>query len=152
MTADKRNNISNFVRREGKTKIVKKLLTASVAVEEGSLVYPDPGNAGQITKADATAGNFFGVIKETIATTDDNFASTKMVAVEVPIEQWVEWDFTVWSGTFTAADVDKYADLVDEKSVAVDTTTKKSVYITKFLTSTRGRCIIPLMLAQAVTS
>lgn len=150
--ADKRNNVSNFVRRAGKTKIVLKKLTASIAVEEWSLVYPDPGNAWQITKADATAGNFFWVIKQTIATTDDDYASTKMVAVEVPIESWVEWDFTVWSGTFTAADIDKYADLVNEKSVAVDTTSKKSVYITKYLTSTRGRCIIPLMLAQAVTS
>lgn len=150
--ADKRNNVSNFTSKVWKTKIVYKTLTASIAVEEGSLVYPDPGNAGQVTKADSTAGNFFGVIRQTIASTDDDYTSTKQVAVEVPTEQGVEWDFTVWAGTFTSADVDKYADLNDEKSVAVDTSTKKQVYITKYISATKGRCTFALMSGLPVTS
>ena len=136
------NNTQNFVKAKGKTKFVKVLMTASVAAEEGSLMYPDPSNAGQYTVADATAGNFFGVIRQTIATTDDDYASTKLVSVEIPVENNVEWFFTVGSGTFTAADVGKIVDLADEKSLAVDSTSKLVARITQYISSTRGKCVI----------
>jgi len=53
---DSVNNVQNFERAKGVTEIVEVLFSASVAVEEGSLVYPNPSAAGQYTKADATAG------------------------------------------------------------------------------------------------
>lgn len=153
---DKVNHNENFVRVKGKTKMVEKIFTASVAAEEWSLVYPDPSNPWQVTIADATAGNAFGVIRQTIASTDTDYASTKTVQVEVPAEPWVEWEFTVWSGTFTAADVDKYCDLVDGVSVAVDTQSKNVIYITGYISSTRWKCILagnlPSWIALAATS
>jgi len=50
------NNTGNFVRVRGKTEIIEVLFSASVAAEEGALVYPNPSAAGQYTVADATAG------------------------------------------------------------------------------------------------
>lgn len=138
---DKINNTQNFVRVKGQTRMDTVILSASVAVEEGSILYPDPANAGQYTKADSTAGDNFVVIRETIATTDSNYASTKAVIVEVPAENNVEWEFTVGSGTFTAADVAKYADLSSEKAVAVDTSVKKQVFIKSYASATKGTCI-----------
>jgi len=139
---DSVNNVQNFERAKGVTEIVEVLFSASVAVEEGSLVYPNPSAAGQYTKADATAGWNFGVIRQTIASTDDDYASTKTVKVEVPRENNVEWFFTVWSGTFTQADEGKLVDLADEKSVAVDGTTAPTFWITKYISATRWKGIL----------
>ena len=139
---DKVNDVSNFVRAKGKTEIIEVLFSASVAAEEGSLVYPNPSAAGQFTKADATAGNAFGVIRQTIASTDSDYASTKLVKVEVPRENNVEWYFTVGAGTFTQADEWKLCDLNSEKDVAVDTQSKLVIYISKYISSTRGKCIL----------
>lgn len=138
---DKTNSVKYFTRYAGKTKMGEVTLTASVAAVDGSILYPDPSNAGQYTIADSTAGGNFVVIRETIASTDANYASTKRVAVEIATEANVEWNFLVGSGTFTAADVGKYCDLVDEKSVAVDTQSKNVIFITGVTSSTQGRCV-----------
>jgi len=39
------NHNENFVRVKGKTQIIDVLFSASVAAEEGSIVYPNPGAA-----------------------------------------------------------------------------------------------------------
>ena len=139
---DKVNNVQNFERAKGKTEVIQVLFSASVAVEEGSLVYPNPAAAGQYTKADATAGWNFGVIRQTIAATDSNYASTKTVSIEVPRDNNVEFYFTVWAGTFTQADEGKYVDLNNEKTIAVDTSAKKVFFITKYVSATRGKGIL----------
>ncbi len=150
------NNTRYFTRSKGETKMITGTFTASVACAEGAIVYPDPGNAGQWTKADSTAGTSFGVLRQTIAATDSDYASTKTVQIEVPAEPGVEWNFLVGSGTFTAADVNKYVDLVDEISVAVDTTSKLSIYISGYVSATRGLCIfagnVPAGLALPATT
>jgi hypothetical protein len=139
---DKPNSVKYFTRASGKTKMGEVILTASVAATEGSILYPDPSNAGQYTIADSTAGGNFVVLRQTVASTDSNYASAKTVSVEIPVEANVEWNFLVGSGTFTAADVGKYCDLVDEKSVAVDTQSKNVIFITDYISSTQGRCIL----------
>jgi hypothetical protein len=134
---DKTNSVKYFTRFAGKTKMGEVILTASVAATDGSILYPDPGNAGQYTIADSTAGGNFVVIRQTVASTDANYASAKTVAVEIPVEANVEWSFLVGSGTFTAADVGKYCDLVDEKSLAVDTQSKLVAFITRYISATQ---------------
>lgn len=153
---DSTNNTRYFTRAQGLTKVITGIFTASVAAAEGAIVYPDPGNAGQWTKADSTAGASFGVLMQTIASTDADYASTKVVNIEVPAEPGVKWFFLVGSGTFTAADVNKYCDLVDEISVAVDTTSKLSILITDYISATRGMCTfagnVPAGLALPATT
>ena len=55
---DNVNNTGNFVRVKWKTQIREVLFSASVAAEEGGLVYPNWSAAGQYTVADATAGGW----------------------------------------------------------------------------------------------
>ena len=135
------NNTWNFVRLKGKTKMVKRLFAASVAAEEWAIVYPNGSWA--LTISDATAWTWFWVIRQTIASTDSDYASTKMVLVEIPVEANVEWLFTVWSWTFTAADVSKAVDLhTDWLSVAVDGTTAPVLIITWYISSTKWKCVL----------
>ena len=132
------NNTSNFVRLKGKTVFRKMLFVASVAAEEGSIVYPN--GSWSLTISDWTAWNFLWVIRQTIATTDSDYASTKMVTVEIPVEAWAEWLFTVWTWTFTAADVWNVCALhTDWKSLAVDTATVGQFVITWYISATRWR-------------
>jgi hypothetical protein len=145
---DNVNNNSNFVRVKWKTAIREVLFSASVEVEEGSLVYPNPSAAWQYTKADSTAWWNFWVVKKTIASTDSDYASTKLVPVEFPTSNDVEWKFTVWAWTFTQADEGKYVDLHNEKSVAVDTTSKLQFFITKYISSTVWNGILAWNLAS----
>lgn len=140
--SDKTNHNENFVRAKGRTATKTVKMTASVAAEEGSILYPDPGNAGQYTIADSTAGGEFVVLRKTIASTDSDYASTKNVVVEYPVDWGVEWYFSVGAGTFTAADIGAYADLNDGVSVAVDTASKKHVLITGYISATRGKCTL----------
>jgi hypothetical protein len=76
------------------------------------LVYPNPGSAGTYTVADSTAGGNMGVIRQTIATTDDDYASTKLVKVEFPVEPTVEWEFTA-GGALAQTHEGTYIDLTD---------------------------------------
>lgn len=140
--SDKVNSTKNFTRAKGKTELIEVTFAASVAVEEGSLVYPNPAGTSEYIKADSTAGSNFGVIRQTIAATDANYASTKKVLIEVPRENNVEWYFTVGAWTFTTADENAYVDLQDEKSVNVDASSKKQIFIRKYISATKGTCIL----------
>jgi hypothetical protein len=128
--AEPSNTVKNFDYVSGRISTRAVPFVASVAVEMGSVVYPDPGNPGYYTKADDTAGDNFGIIQQTIATTDSDYASTKNVTVEFPSFQNTVYRATRGSGTLTSADIGKYCDLYDEKSLAVDTSSKKVFLIT----------------------
>lgn len=114
-------------------------MIASVAIAEGAGIFRVED--GTHTVVTTTSANFKGILAEPIAATDDDFATTmKLKGVWVLREQSAEAEFTVGSGTFTAADVGKNADFADGISVAVDTSTHNQVVITKLISSTRGRC------------
>lgn len=132
------SNVKNFDYVSGRVSTRSVPFVASVAAQMGSVVYPDPGNAGYYTIADSTAGDNFGIIQQTIATTDDDYASTKNVTVEFPSYQNTVYRFTRGSGTLTSADVGKYVDLYDEKSLAVDTTSKNVFLITGVIDADHG--------------
>jgi len=136
------NHNENFTRLNGAVKTIKVLMTASIAAEQWAALYPDPWNAWQFTIADWTTWNFVWIIQQTIATTDSDFASTKMVTVEIPTQNWTEYRFRVWAWTFTAADVWKKVDFhTDGASLAVDTTSTPVAIITGVISSTEWRCI-----------
>lgn len=137
---DSTNNVSNFVSKKGKTEVIEVLFSASVAATEWAIVYPNPWAAGQYTIADATAGWNFGVIRQTIAATDDDYASTKTVKVEVPRENNVEWEGTAW-GALAQTHEWTYVDLTDSVTVDEGSTSKKCVFVKKFISATRWRFI-----------
>ena len=138
---DNVNNVSNFVRVKGKTETIEVLFSASVAAEEGALVYPNPAAAGQYTIADATAGGNFGVIKQTIAATDSDYASTKLVKIEVPRENNVEWLGTA-AGALAQTHEWTYVDLTDSITINEAASAKKVIFVKKFVSATRGKFIL----------
>lgn len=151
---DKVNNTANFTRVKGKTEIKEVLFSASVAAAEWAIVYPNPGAAGQYTIADATAWNNFGVIRQAITSSDSDYASTKLVQVEFPRENNV-----VWEGNATAlaqTDEGTYVDLTDSVTVNDGASSKKVIYVDKYISATRGQFIfagnLGAWLAMAATS
>ena len=140
----KPNVTTNFLPDQGLNKswIMKKLpVAASVAIAEGAAVYWQGSGAGTVTKVTNATANFAGILAETIAATDTDYATAgKLKAVWVPTNTSAEAFFTVGAGTFTAADVGESVKFYDEVSVDADTGGTQ-VRITGYISSTKGKCI-----------
>ena len=100
----------------------------------GDLLYPDGSGAVQL--ADATSGEHVGVCMKTIASTDDDYASTTKIPVDVadPNDLWI---VDVGTGTATAALIGTYVDLKDENEADVSATSKKVLFVVGFISSTQ---------------
>ena len=109
-------------------------------MDAGSGLYTD--QAGENTVVTGSTNNFVGILLETIASTDSDYATArKMKLCAVPVTNGAEAEFKVGAGTFTTADEGKSVVFhSDGKSLAVDTAGSQA-RITKYLSSTRGRCI-----------
>lgn len=88
-----------LTRYKGKTVTRWMSVKVSQTFTKGDIVSEGTsGDAGTVVPATSstTALSHLGVIKITIAATDANYATARLVPVEVPIEKNVEWlaDFT----------------------------------------------------------
>ena len=126
-----------FKRVQGKTKYMWFPVTTSTAFTEGDLVAMNVGSNLLIEATATTAGNvIIGVIRHTIASTDDDYATARLVEVEVPVEKWVVWSCdTAGTGTPAAADVGTYADIDGGGEIDVDNSSYDIFFITKVATS-----------------
>jgi len=126
-----------FRLHRGKTKFMWFPVTASTAFSEGDIVYWNVGSNALLEGADGINNSVMvGVIRHAIASTDDDYADTRNVEVEVPVEKWVEWSCdTVGTGTVAAADVGTYADIDGGGEIDVDNSTYDVFYITRVVTS-----------------
>lgn len=134
------NFTPNAKGKQGVDWVIKHLpIIASVAMDAGSALYYV--GDGTVTVVTTTSGNFAGILLAPIAATDADYAvSGKLKAVAVPVTTNAEAEFTVGSGTFTAADVGKNVDFADAVSLAVDTSSHDQATITKYISATRGMC------------
>jgi hypothetical protein len=120
-------------------------MIASVAIASGSAVYWV--GDGTVTKVTNATGNFAGILVDPIAATDADYAtSRKKKNVLVPKNISAEAEFTVGAGTFTTADEGDTVKFNDETGLAVDTAGTQA-RITKYLSSTRGRCVFNLAIS-----
>lgn len=120
-------------------------MIASTAIEEGSALYWV--GDGTVSKSTNATGNFAGILREEIAATDDDYATSgKFKAVSVPKNSSAEAEFTVGAGTFTTADVGKSVKFNDEKGLAVDTAGTQA-RITQYISSSRGKCTFNLAIS-----
>jgi len=97
-----------FIRYKGKTKTIWLPKKASQAFTAGSAVAAGTAtDAGTIIPATSETGalRLMGVIRETVASTDSDYASNTKVPVEVPVEKGVEWIADVASNTLSLAAV-----------------------------------------------
>lgn len=93
----------------------------------------------------ASGADFVGILTETIASTDADYATSgKTRLCRVPTSIYSEAYFTVGAGTFTKIDEWKTVEIhSDSLTLAVDTA-GKGARITKYISSTRGKCVFSL--------
>ena len=104
----------SFRKVKGKTKNVYLPVTPSTVIAAGALVTFSSGlliAAGAATPADELSGVLVGAI----AATDDDYADSRRVAVQVPLEPNVVWEWPT-SGLVTT-DFGLDVDLTDSVSV-----------------------------------
>lgn len=141
------NVTNNFLPADGKWELKRFPMKASTAMAMGAAISIEiSGNTttGYHTKSgveNASGNDNVGILAQTIAATDSDYATAgKLKSVWIPTSPTAEAYFTVGAGTFTAADVGKTVEIhSDSVSLAVDTA-GKGARITKYISSTRGKC------------
>lgn len=131
-----------FKRYRGKTKIIFVPVTVSTAFTEGDIVSYSSGYVIPATSTTAALSHV-GVIRKTIAATDDDYATARKVPVEVPVEKNVEWLAPVTSG-LVAADVGLLVDLTDAGTINRGASTYDVAQVREVITSTQGVFVLNL--------
>lgn len=123
---------------KGKTKILTLKRAASVTFTKNSLVY---FISGYVNPADSTSGDHIGIVLESVASTDSDFATSGAIQVEVPVDKMCEFEADV-TGTLAATSVGVAMDLSTALVVNQGATSKAVVTCTKFITSTKGQFVL----------
>lgn len=129
-----------FIRYKGKTKFVWMPVTPSTAITAGALVTFSSGKLIAATSS-TPAVDIAGVIRHTIASTDTDYASDRLVEVEVPLEKNVVYTADVTSG-LVATDLGLEVDLTDSLNVNRAATSVKVVKCVGRISATKGRFYI----------
>ena len=131
-----------FIRKQGKTKFMWLPVAASAgAIAEGALVA---FASGTLVVATNTAHPYYiiGVLRKAIATTDNDYATARWVAVEVPVEKNVVWEAPVNVGTLATTSVGLYFDLdTADTGLGVDQSSTSNYDIcecVKFISTSKG--------------
>lgn len=151
------NKTSNFYPADDKRDLKKFPMKVSTVMVEWAAVCTEVSGSsptGYLTNAattNANGQNVIGILAEPIVATDSDYATAgKLKGVRVPRSPMAECFFTVWSWTFTAADVGRMCQIYsDSKSLAVDTNGVGAM-ITGYVSSTKGKCTFNVN--QVVTS
>lgn len=129
-----------FVRDSGKTKIIYLPVTTSTAIAAGALVAWSSGLL--IAATSSTAGfSIAGVLRKTIAATDSDYATARLVPVEVNAEENVVWKADV-TATLVAADLGLYCDLTDASTINRGASTYDIAQPIKLLSTTKCLCLL----------
>lgn len=141
------NYTGYFYPADDKWEIKQLPFKASTAITQGTAIGIEISSnttTGYVTKMgteNANGADFMGIMAETIATTDTDYATAwKLKWVWVPKTPYALSYFKVGSGTFTAVDVFKTVEIYsDSVSLAVDTAWK-GARIMWYIDSTHGLC------------
>ena len=130
-----------FIRRQGKTKIMWLPVAASAgAIAKGSLVIWASGYI--VTATTTSVSNYTaGVLAKAIATTDADYATVRLVPVEVPVEKFVTWTADV-TASLVVADRGLYQDLTNAYTVNRAAATYDIVQCVEVLSTTKGVFIL----------
>jgi len=142
-----------FIRKFGKTKIMWLPVAASAgAVTNGALMSWSSGVL--IPATNTVAGNTIaGVIHKAIATTDSDYATARLVPIEVPVEMNVVWEAPVNVGTLATTSVGLYFDLdTADTGIGVDqsASTYDIVQCVKYISTSKGYFVLNIGAAGAV--
>lgn len=119
---------------KGKTIMKKFPKTASETFTAGRMVSL---TSGYITNAASTAVTALGIIKESVASTDADYASTTDVLVEIPNEPNCLFEADVTT-TLAVTDVGNVFDFSDSATINENSTTYGAVTCAKYISTTKG--------------
>lgn len=110
---------------------------ASTAFTRDTLVTTDA--SGWLVAADATTApeKIVGIIRQTIASTDADYASNTLLMIEIPCDREDLYVADVGTGTATQAMVNTLKDLKDETSIDVTANAVKPVRIERFISASK---------------
>lgn len=128
------------IRAAGKVKTVLVPVTPSTAFTRDTLVKFASGKVTPSEAGDAAAITF-GVIRHTIASTDSDYASDRLIPIEVPVEKHVEYDVDVNSG-LVATDLGAEFDIAGAGTVDRAASTDDVFLCIKRFSATKGRFFI----------
>lgn len=125
----------SFKLYKGKCKIEWLPVTTSTAFTKDTAVEMTSGLVGVADDNDTAIA---GVITKTIASTDADYASSRLVPIKVPVERHVVWEAD-GTGTFVATDVGGEFGISDAGTVDKGDTTNKVFLVTQFLSASKVR-------------
>jgi len=141
-----------FRRIQGRTKFLWLPVLTSTTFTKGDVVGWDQDEttpAGKIIRMrfDTLTLNVVGVIRHTIAATDSDYATARLVEVEVPTETNVVWEADVTSGLVAAdrgkfQDIEAYATSGDAGTVDRGASVRDHVQCVKVVSTTKGHFIL----------
>lgn len=131
-----------FTRKKGKTKTIWLPVTTSTVFTKGDIVSESSGLLIRATSA-TTALSHMGVIKKTILATDADYATARLVPVEVPLEKNVEWLGDVTTG-LVAADIGLEVDLTDAQNINRAASSVKVAMVKTVISTTQGTFVLKL--------
>lgn len=132
-----------FVLKKGKTKFIYLPVTTSTAITAGTLVSFASGLLVAATSSSASV-DIIGVLRHTIASTDVDYATARLVEVEVPVERNTVWDADVTTG-LVAADIMKEVDLTDGNNVNRGASSIKAVRPVVVYSTTKGQFLVKFL-------
>jgi len=127
--------MSGFIRSRGKTKFMYLPVTPSTALSVNSLLTWS-GGLLIAAVAGTAADNIVGILRHAITSGDDNYADSRLVEVEVPVEKNVEFEFDT-SG-LVAGDLGADVDLTDSVTVNRAAVAVGVVRVLKRISATKG--------------
>jgi len=125
-----------FTRYKGKTKTIYLPVTTSTEFLQGALVSFSSGLLIPATSS-TSALSHVGVIKKAIVSTDNDYATARLVPVEVPMEKNVLWKAPVTSG-LVAADVGLLVDLTNSVTINRGASTIDAAQVREVISATEG--------------
>lgn len=130
-----------FIKYKGKTVTRWLPVTTSTTFTKGDIVQ---WSSGLLIKATTTsaAKDAVGVIKKTIAATDADYATARLVPVEVPMEKMVQWRTTGTS--IVAGDIGLWVDLAAAGTIDRGGSTYDAAQVVQVLSSTEAIVILNL--------
>ncbi len=126
----------------GAVEINKYIAPASTAFDFNDVVTYDSNGRLALATATTPRSKLLGLIQKAIASTDDDYTSTKIVPV-LEFNEEAEFEATVDTGTAVQSMVRKAFDLNDEDGVDVTAELQKCFWVMSILSTTlvRGRFI-----------
>jgi hypothetical protein len=103
-----------FVKKQGKTKQMFLPVTTSTVLTKGFLCTFSSGLLINAV-AGTAAADLVGVLVKSIAATDADYATARLIAVEVPVERYTVWEGA--SASLVAGDIGIEVDLSDGGTV-----------------------------------